>query len=75
MIEPTVNGSNFHEGECGPCEYRRYASQPALLDAAELAVAEIDQWDEAMGGSKDPRTKEAIDALDSAIARAYGKAS
>jgi hypothetical protein len=73
LIEPTVNGGNFNDGECGECERRRYESQPALLDAAERAVEEIAQWDEVMGGSEDPRTKEAVDALDAAIARAYAK--
>lgn len=33
-IEATVNDSNFHEGECGPCEYERYKSQSALLKLA-----------------------------------------
>ena len=32
-IVETVNGSNFHDGECGPCEYLRYKLQPALYSA------------------------------------------
>lgn len=34
-IVETVNESAFREGECGPCEYRRYRSQPALLAACK----------------------------------------
>ncbi len=30
-IVETVNDSNFSDGECGPCEYRRYRTQPELL--------------------------------------------
>ena len=36
-IVETVNGSNFHDGECGPCEYGRYRSQPDLLSAGRTA--------------------------------------
>ncbi len=28
----TINDTNFNEGECGPCEYRRYRSQSELLE-------------------------------------------
>lgn len=70
----TINESKFGDGECGPCEYRRYCSQPDLLDACYLAQEEIEQWDETMGGSDDPRTKEALDALQSATRKAHGKA-
>lgn len=40
-IVPTINGSNFGEGECGPCEYRRYHSQPGLAKACEGATGLI----------------------------------
>jgi predicted RNA-binding Zn-ribbon protein involved in translation (DUF1610 family) len=30
-IDDTVNGSNFGDGECGPCEERRYRSQREFL--------------------------------------------
>jgi hypothetical protein len=43
-----------------------------LLDACYLALEEIEQWDEVMGGSEDPRTRDAIDALKSAIREAHG---
>ncbi|MGL4555393.1 MAG: hypothetical protein ACRC33_29850 [Gemmataceae bacterium] len=33
-VVATVNGSNFAEGECGACEYRRYATQAELLALA-----------------------------------------
>jgi hypothetical protein len=32
-IVPSINDSHFAEGECGPCEYRRYHSQPGLVRA------------------------------------------
>jgi hypothetical protein len=38
-----------------------------LVNAAWLALNEIDQWVEVMGGSEDPRTKEAITALEEAV--------
>ena len=72
-IVETVNDSLFREGECGACEYHRYQTQPALLDACELAFDEIAQWDELMGGSEDPRTAHAMEALREAINKAYGK--
>jgi hypothetical protein len=30
-IVATVNDSNFNDGDCGPCEYRRYRTQPEVL--------------------------------------------
>jgi hypothetical protein len=33
-IVTTVNDSNFREGECGPCEYRRYQTHPRFVEAA-----------------------------------------
>lgn len=38
-IEPAVNGSAFHSGECGVCEHQRYLAQPALLTFARSARA------------------------------------
>jgi hypothetical protein len=36
-IVETVNGGTFHDGECGPCEYRGYRTNASLLDACERA--------------------------------------
>ena len=36
-IVETVNDSQFGDGECNGCEYERYKSQPALLEAGFLA--------------------------------------
>jgi hypothetical protein len=69
-IVATINDSVFRQGECDACERARYESQPALLDAAGLALDEIEQWHEVMGGSEDPRTAEAIAALQAAIVKA-----
>ncbi len=71
-IVESINDSNFHEGECGPCEYHRYRTQPELLHACGLALDEIDQWVEVIGGSEDPRTAFAVHALVAAIAEATG---
>ncbi len=49
------------------------SAAPDLLDAAFLALDEIEQWNEIMGGSEDPRTAEAITALEAAIDKATGK--
>ena len=49
---------------------RRIAALPSLLAACTLALDEIDQWKEVMGGSEDPRTDAAITALEEAIAMA-----
>jgi len=49
------------------------SAAPDLLDAAFLALDEIEQWNEIMDGSEDPRTAEAIAALEAAIDKATGK--
>jgi hypothetical protein len=69
-IVATINDSVFRLGECDACERRRYESQPALLDAACLALDEIDQWNAVMGGSEDERTHAALAALQNAITNA-----
>ena len=48
-IVATVNGSLFGDGECGPCEYRRYISQPALLDAAYISLGFVRSWEKEKG--------------------------
>src|SRR5438270_7469073 len=40
-IVETINDSRFRDGECGPCEYERYRSQPELLRACEYAVEHL----------------------------------
>lgn len=65
---------------CDPCyenagefieqNIKRIKAFPYLLDACTLALDEIDQWNAVMGGSDDPRTQEAIRALEEAIAMA-----
>lgn len=42
-IVETVNDSVFRGGECDGCEYTRYRSQPALLQALERALPFIEQ--------------------------------
>jgi NMD protein affecting ribosome stability and mRNA decay len=43
---------------------------PWLLEACGLALDEIGQWVEVMGGAEDQRTQQALDALNEAIAKA-----
>lgn len=40
-IVETINDSHFGKGECGLCEYERYRSQPALVEAAANAQREL----------------------------------
>jgi hypothetical protein len=48
-INDSINGSNFHEGECGLCEYRRYRSAPDVLRACtqlvEMAKSVLHNWE------------------------------
>lgn len=52
-IVETINDSNFNEGECGPCEYQRYRSQPELVkklhELVQMAESVIGNWE---NGSK-----------------------
>lgn len=67
-IEETINESNFGDGECGPCEYGRYKSQPELLTAAEDALEDLKAWKAAVGTEECPETDETILKLERAIA-------
>lgn len=74
-IVPTVNDSLFGEGECLGCEYRRYHSQPALLEALDYLLDQTVDQDLGFGielteGECDAR-KEALKAL----AIAHGNAA
>jgi NMD protein affecting ribosome stability and mRNA decay len=53
----------------------RIQAFPWLLEACGLALDEIGQWVEVMGGPEDPRTRHALDALNKAIAKATAKAA
>ncbi len=56
-IVESVNGSNFGDGECGPCEYARYRSQPAIREAADVLWTAI--ADTTNGCVEDPFEKHA----------------
>lgn len=68
-----------HDRICGRCYENAgdYLEQnihlikaiPYLLDAAEMALEEVEQWNDAMGRSTDPRTRITIETLRDAIAR------
>lgn len=40
-IVETINESNFRDGECGPCEYERYKTQPMLMAASQAAYSTL----------------------------------
>ena len=42
-IVDSINDSHFHHGECGPCEYLRYKSQPKLLAAGFATVGTLSE--------------------------------
>ena len=48
-IVETVNGSNFGDGECGPCEYERYQAEPELFSALNALY-----WSKALHDSEVP---------------------
>jgi hypothetical protein len=70
-IAETVNDSNFGEGECGPCEYRRYASQPLLVDAANLSLGFVCSWEKEKGVTEPTTVRR---TLEDGLARANGNA-
>jgi len=74
-IVETVNESNFGEGECGACEYHRYLTCGALIEALDYLLEQTVDQDIAYGielteGEQEARQK----ALD-AIAKANGQAA
>lgn len=61
-IVETVNDSLFRDGECDACEYQRYKSQPAILEALDLLLEQTVDMDLAHGielteGEKEARRK------------------
>lgn len=84
-IVSTINDSCFRDGECGACEYRRYASQPELLTIAEAFRQECsdqvqqhqDDLKEDFGDADDLQEqveywKQRREQCDAAITKAYG---
>lgn len=48
-IVETINDSNFHDGECGSCEYERYKSQSDFRDALDFLLQQTVDMDLAHG--------------------------
>jgi hypothetical protein len=67
-----MNDSNFQGGECGPCEYERYQTQPALLVAAKEALMILSEIQCDL--EDDKGEAHCIALLESAI-QAYGHAA
>lgn len=64
-IVETVNDSAFCDGECGPCEYLRYKTQPEVLEVLDrLLDLTLDQ-DLAVGNEL---TEKETDARERALA-------
>lgn len=74
------DGELRHSSSHGDCEQdampeRARIVVDELVTAACLAQEEIEQWDQIMAGSDDPRTGEALLALDRAIEKAQALTS
>ena len=41
----TINGSNFREGECGPCEYQCYLACGELIEALDYLLEQTVDMD------------------------------
>jgi len=74
-IVETVNETFFRDCECGPCEYRRYRSQPALLAAIEYLLKQTVEMDLAHGIALTEGEKEARGKALAAITQAHGNAA
>jgi hypothetical protein len=73
-IVSTINDSNFKEGECGPCEYQRYRSQPGLLTALSLArdaIVGVKMFKDRCSDEY-KRLGRLLDRIDEAFTQAYG---
>jgi len=60
-IVESVNEGTFRDGECGPCEYRRYRSVPILVVACEGAITYIRQ--NGFGHDRTQRIEELVSAI------------
>ncbi len=72
-IVETVNDSIFREGECDGCEYQRYRSQPALLEALDYLLKQAIDQDLAFGIELTEGEQEAYDMAMRALSIADGK--
>jgi hypothetical protein len=77
-IVETVNDSTFCDGECGPCEYERYQSQPILREHLRTLI----ELSSAVVGCRERGSlADAVRALDAAAQEAkaalaaYGEAA
>ena len=58
-IVATINDSNFGDGECGACEYRRYRTQPDLIEALDILLDETLDNDVAFDNALSDRQEDA----------------
>ena len=70
-----INDSNFHEGECGPCEYRRYQVQPEFAEALDRLLKETVDQDLAFGIELTEGEQKAREMALAVFAKDYGKAA
>lgn len=61
-IVATINDSGFGNGECNACEYRRFRTQPALIEALDYLLRQTVDMDLEYGielteGEQEARTK------------------
>lgn len=71
-IVETVNGSLFRDGECDACEYQRYRTQPALVEALDYLMEQTVDMDLAFGIELTEGENQAREMALAAIAEAAG---
>ena len=72
-IVQTVNDSLFRDGECDGCEYQRYKTQPALIEALDYLLEQTVDQDLAHGIGLTEGEKEARVKALAALSKANGK--
>jgi hypothetical protein len=75
----TVNDGSFREGECGPCEYGRYQSQPVLAGhlgrLIEIAGSVAGNWENGCLADAVNALARAAEEAKTALALAHGEAA
>lgn len=77
-VVETVNDSAFRDGECGPCEFARYKSQPELLahleNIIEMSHSVAANWESGDLAAAVRNLDRIATAAELAITKAHGNA-